>query len=215
MRATPHRRPPLATVAGLVAIVVAVTLALVAYGYYPWAFSPAANWVSDLGNTLLSPRGSIYFRLDMIALGGLLTAFFVGLRAWWRGQSRFVRLLVVVGQGSGLVSAVAIVMTGVFSENDYAAHALWATVLFIALATAVLFMGWVHVWHTGLSQRLAYAAFAVCAVDVISVIERRHWLEWVAVGSLLCFVAAVSLGTWSMRPGTVTARAEPPRGPAR
>ncbi len=200
MRATLKRRPPLATVAGLVAIVVAISLALVAYSYYPWAFSPAANWISDLGNTLLSPRGSIYFRLDMVALGGVLSAFFVGLRAWSRGQSLFVRLLVIVGQLSGLVSAAAIVMTGVFSENDYAAHALWATVMFIALATAVLFMGWVHVWHTDLSQRLAYAAFAVCAVDVVSVIERRHWLEWLAVGLLLCFVAAVSLGTWSLGP---------------
>jgi hypothetical membrane protein len=193
-----------------VAVVVGVALALVAYGYYPWGFSPAANWISDLGDTLLSPRGAVYFRLDMIALGGLLTAFFVGLRAWWRGQSRFVRLLVLVGQGSGLVSAVAIVMTGVFSENHAAEHALWATVLFIALATAVLFMGWVHVWHTDLSQRLAWAAFAVCTVDVVSVVERRHWLEWLAVGLLLCFVTAVSLGTWSLQPRPARVESDDP-----
>jgi hypothetical membrane protein len=198
-----------------VAVVVGISLALVAYGLYPWAFSPAANWISDLGNTLLSPRGSVYFRLDMIALGVVLAAFFVGLRAWRRGQSRFVSLLVIVGQVSGLVSAVALVMTGVFSENDYTAHALWATVMFIALATTVLFMGWVHVWHTRLSQRLAYVAFTVCTVDVVSVIERRHWLEWLAVGLLLCFVAAVSLGTWSMTPSPAPLPAERRRDTAR
>jgi hypothetical protein len=195
---TLRRRPPLATIAGLAAIVVGVTLAIVAYAYYPWAFSPAANWISDLGNTLLSPRGSVFFRLDMIAVGAVLAAFFVGLRAWGRGQHIAMKLLIAVGQLSGLVGAAALVMTGIFSENDYAAHAVWATVLFIALATAVWFIGWAPVWHPDLPQKLTYLAFAVCAVDVASVVVRRHWLEWLAVGLLLSFVGAVALGTWSM-----------------
>ena len=201
--ATLKRRPPLATIAGLATIVVGLTLAIVAYAYYPWAFSPAANWISDLGNTFLSPRGSIFFRLDMIAVGAVMVAFFVGLRAWARGQHIFTKLLVAGAQISGLVGAAALVMTGIFSENDYTAHALWATVLFIALATAVGFIGSAPVWHPHLSQKLTYLAFAVCAVDVISVVARRHWLEWLAVGLLLCFVAAVSLGTWSMTPSRV------------
>jgi hypothetical protein len=200
VKITLKRRPPLATIAGLAAIVVSVTLAVVAYSYYPWAFSPAANWISDLGNTLLSPRGSIYFRLDMVAVGAVLAAFFVGLRAWARGQHIALKLLVVVGQISGLVAAVALVMTGIFSENDYAAHALWATVLFIALATAVWFIGWAPVWHPDLPQKITYLAFAVCTVDVVSIVARRHWLEWLAVGLLLFFVGAVSLGTWLMTP---------------
>jgi hypothetical protein len=201
---TLRRRPPLATIAGLAAIVVGLTLAIVAYAYYPWAFSPAANWISDLGNTLLSPRGSVFFRLDMVALGAVLAAFFVGLGAWARGQHIAMKLLIAVGQLAGLVGAVALVMTGIFSENDYAAHALWATVLFIALATAVWFIGWAPVWHPDLPQRLSYLAFAVCAVDVLSVVERRHWLEWLAVGLLLCFVGAVALGTWSMSPSRIS-----------
>ena len=200
MDVTLKRRPPLATIAGLAAIVVSVTLAVVAYSLYPWAFSPAANWISDLGNTLLSPRGSFFFRLDMIAVGAVLAAFFIGLRAWARGQHIALQLLVAIGQISGLVAAGALVMTGIFSENDSTAHALWATVLFIALATAVWFIGWAPVWHPVLPQKITYLAFAVCAVDVISIVARRHWLEWVAVGLLLCFVGAVSLGTWSMSP---------------
>ena len=200
MDVTLKRRPPLATIAGLVAIVVSVTLAVVAYSLYPWAFSPAANWISDLGNTLLSPRGSIFFRLDMIAVGAVLAAFFVGLWAWARGQHIALKLLVLIGQISGLVAAGALVMTGIFSENDYTAHAVWATVLFIALATAVWFIGWAPIWHPDLPQKITYLAFAVCAVDVISIVARRHWLEWLAVGLLLCFVGAVALGTWSMTP---------------
>jgi hypothetical protein len=71
---TLSRRPPLATIAGLTAVVVCVALALVAYAFYPRAFDPAANWISDLGNTLLNPRGSIFFRADMVSVGVVLGA---------------------------------------------------------------------------------------------------------------------------------------------
>ena len=174
-----------------------------AYAYYPWAFSPAANWISDLGNTLLSPRGSIFFRLDMVAVGAVLAAFFVGLRAWARGQHIAIKLLVAVGQISGLVGAVALVMTGIFSENDYAAHALWATVLFIALATAVWFIGWAPVWHPDCRSSSATSpspcAPSTCSRSSSGVTGSSGSRS----GLLLCFVGAVSLGTWSMTPSRV------------
>ena len=59
---TPRSSYPLATVAGAASIIVCVSLAGAAYAWYPWAFSPMTNWISDLGNRLLSPIGSILFR---------------------------------------------------------------------------------------------------------------------------------------------------------
>lgn len=198
----PRRHPPLATVAGLATIVVGVGLAALAYAYYPWPFSPAANWLSDLGNTLLSPKGSIFFRSDMVVLGLALPPFFLGLTAWHRGQRLVCKALLAFGQFSGLVAAAALVMTGIESENEYAAHALWVTVLFISLALAVWFVGWAPAWHRPLPQWLPYVAMAACAADVAALIARRHWLEWLAVGLLLCFVGAVAVGTWAMTPAT-------------
>jgi hypothetical membrane protein len=201
---TPQRRPPLVTIAGLTAIIVCVALAAAAYAYYPRAFSPAANWISDLGNTLLSPRGSIWFRADMVAVGLVLAAFFVGLVAWHRGQRPIFRAFLALGQLSGLVAAVALVMTGIYSENDRATHAIWVTVLFIALASAVWFIGWAPVWYRRLPRKIPYVALVAGAADLISVIGHRHWMEWLAVALLLCFVGAVSLGTWSMAPVRVS-----------
>jgi hypothetical membrane protein len=199
-----RRRPPLATISGLTAVSVGVALALAAYAYYPRAFSPAANWISDLGNTLLSPRGSIWFRADMVAVGVVLGAFFVGLSAWHHGQRPIFRAFLVLGQFSGLVAALALIMTGTYSENDHAAHALWVTVLFIAVAGAIWFIGWAPVWHSRLPQKIPYIALVAGAADLVSIIERRHWLEWIAVGLLLCFVSAVSVGTWSMAPSRIS-----------
>ncbi len=83
----PNRRPPLTTIAGIATIVAAVSLGAIAYSFYPWAFSPAKNWLSDLGNTVLSPHGAIFFRLDMWVVGLTLTAFSLGLRAWSRAEA--------------------------------------------------------------------------------------------------------------------------------
>jgi Protein of unknown function (DUF998) len=194
------RRPPLATISGLVSIVVYVALAAVAYAFYPRAFSPAGNWISDLGNTLLSPRGSIFFRADMIAVGVVLAAFFVGLSIWHHGQRPVFKAFLALGQFSGLVAAAALLMTGIYSENDRAAHAVWVTVLFIAMASAVWFIGWAPVWHRRLPRKVPYVAWAACAADLVAIFAQRHWLEWLAVVLLLTFVAAVALGTWSMTP---------------
>ena len=194
------RHPPLATIAGLAAIVVGVGLGLIAYAYYPWAFSPTANWLSDLGDTVLSPRGSVFFRTDMVVVGVVLAAFFVGLSAWHQGQRPLCRALLALGQFSGLVAAAALVMTGIDPENDYAAHAFWATVLFISLASAVWFIGWAPAWHRPLPRRLPHIAVVVCAADLTALVVRRHWLEWLAVGLLLCFVGAVALGAWATAP---------------
>ncbi len=193
------RIPPLTTVSGLVAILISVGLAVVAYTFYPRAFSPAHNWLSDLGNPLLSPRGSIWFRVDVAIVGVVMIAFFLGLRHWHRGQRMIFKALLGLGQFSGLVAAAALIMTGIESENDRFLHAFWATVLFIAVGGAVWLIGWAPFWQPRLPRRLPYVAVVVCAADVFALLVRHYWAEWLAVGLLLCFIGAVAVGTWSIR----------------
>jgi hypothetical protein len=198
------KKYPLTTIAGVASIAVCVTLAAAAYAFYPWTFSPMTNWISDLGNTWLNPDGSIVFRLDMILVGLGLSAFFLGLRVLTHGQRIWTRLLVRLAQVGGLVSSLALVMTGVFSENDASAHALWASIMFIALSVTVMLLGWGVFFHPRVPTVISYYAFIVCAADVISVATRSHWLEWVAVPLLLVFVAQISYGAWRAAPRTAS-----------
>ena len=197
---TPRSSYPLATVAGAASIIVCVSLAGAAYAWYPWAFSPMTNWISDLGNTLLSPIGSILFRLDMVIVGVGLAAFFLGLRALTHGQRIWIKLLIGLGQIGGLVASLAVTMTGIYSEDQNTAHALWASILFISLAVTVMFIGWGLFFHPRVQSLLGAFAFAVCAADVVSIVNRSHWLEWVAVPLLLVFVAQLSYGAWKLAP---------------
>jgi hypothetical protein len=200
-QATP-RRPgvPLATVAGSTTIVVCVSLAAVAYALYPWAFSPMTNWISDLGNRFLSPVGSVLFRLDMVIAGLALGVFFIGLSVLWRGQRRLTKLVIGIGQLAGLVASLGAVMAGIYSEDQMAAHALWAAILFISMAVAVTMLGCGLVLHPRLPTTLGAFAFAVCAADTVSIVERSPWLEWVAVPLLLLFVALLSYCAWRLTP---------------
>ena len=189
-------RFPLSTVAGALSLVVCVSLAGAAFARYPWAFSPMTNWISDLGNTWLNPRGSMFFRVDMVVVGVGLSAFFLGLRTLTHGQHWATKSVIFLAQLTGLVSSVALVMTGVFSENQESAHAFWSTVLFIALAVTVLLLGCVALAHPRVPTWISFFALAACAADVTSIVARTHWLEWVAVPLLLVFVGQVSYGTW-------------------
>ena len=188
-------RYPVTTIAGVASIAVCVSLGSAAYLFYPWAFSPMTNWISDLGNTWLNPRGSMFFRADMVVVGIGLSVFFLGLRTLTHGQRLLTRLLIITAQLSGLVASLALAMTGVFSENQQSAHALWATVLFVALAVTVMMLGWGVLFHPGVPAWIGYFALAAFSVDIVSIVARSYWLEWVAVPLLLLIVAQVSYGT--------------------
>ena len=55
-------------------------------------------------------------------------------------------------------------------------------------------------FHSRIPSLLGAFAFAVCAADVVSIVNRSHWLEWVAVPLLLVFVAQLSYGAWKLAP---------------
>ena len=91
-------------------------------------------------------------------------------------------------------------MTGIYSEDQTTAHGLWASILFISLAVTVMFIGCGLFFHPRVPSLLGAFAFAVCAADVVSIVNRSHWLEWVAVPLLLVFVAQLSYGAWRLAP---------------
>jgi hypothetical membrane protein len=189
---------PTATIAGVASVAVCTCLAAAAYVVYPqrWAFGPKTSWFSDLGDTWRNPRGSTLFRLDMVVVGIGLTVFFLGLGRLADGQDRRTRSLIGLAQVSGLVGSLSLALSGIYSENQQPAHAVWATSAFVALALGVMLVGWAALAHPGLPTWIGLVAFAACSSDIILVVFRRHWLEWVAVPLLLFFVERVSWGTW-------------------
>jgi hypothetical protein len=195
------RRFTLTTVAGSLSIVAFLALALASYARYPSAFNPRDNWLSDLGNSLLNPSGSVLYRVAAVLTGVLLALFFVGIGSLAQGQQTRVKVFLLLGRLFGMISALAVVMTGIFSEGQHSSHSLWSAVLYICFGTAAFFIGWALLYVRGFPRGLSYFAFVITVFDwVMSVFNQTHFLEWVMVALMLLFVGIVSyLSTGSHR----------------
>lgn len=180
--------------AGLLSIVVYLALSLVAYAYYPSSFSPESNWLSDLGDRILNPRGAVYYRAAAILAGVLLVVFFLGLGASQRRLGGKRAVFMTVAEVFGLVAALALIATGVFPEDVGKAHSASSVALYISFGAAVWFVGWALVRGAPRMRKLGGLAFCVAAATwAFAVLPRAHWLEWVAVFLLLLFVGVVSV----------------------
>ena len=187
-------RYPLATISGLLTIVIYLSLALVAFFSYPTTFSPQGNWLSDLGNRLLNPHGAAYYRSAALLSGVLLAVFFVALGSSFRQQGGKRGLFMTVAEVFGLIAALALVMTGVFPEGRAAPHSAFSTALYISFGTAVWFVSWAFLYVPGRTRWLSYLAFVVVAASwAFAAFSHTYWLEWVVVFLLLLFVGAVAV----------------------
>jgi hypothetical membrane protein len=155
-------RYPLPTIFGLLSIVAYLSLAVLAYAPTRRASLPAPTG-SDLGNRLLNPEGSAHYRTAAILTGTLLAAFFVALRASVRWQSGKRAVFMTVAETLGLVAALALILTGAFSEDMGTPHSVASAVLYVSFSTAVWFVGWASLPGPGRSRALGYFAFCVAA----------------------------------------------------
>jgi hypothetical membrane protein len=95
-----------ASSASIAAIIIYVTLALIAFLKYPLPYSPLTNWLSDLGNPISNPSGAIFYRLGCTLSGLVLALFYLKLGIWNTGSKR-TRVFLTVAQFAGVFSDVS------------------------------------------------------------------------------------------------------------
>src|SRR5579872_3274780 len=150
---------------------------------YPGAYGPwNNNWLSDLGNRQLNPSGAGLYAVGCVGTGILVAGFYLGLASWRRSGSRVQRGLLLFVQVAGLIGALSIVMSAVFSIDQFAAHQFWSRMISGSTAVA-LFVSPFALWRAGRPARLLAA---VCAGGYLSVVARlifasAHWLEWPSI----------------------------------
>ena len=179
-----------------------LSLGVVSYARYPAAFSLTKNWLSDLGDQSLNPHGASFFRFDVILMGLIIALFFTGLVVLRDGQRGRTRVFITLSQLFGLVSAVALAMTGVFAEGLHSSHALWACLFFVFSGGSVLFSGLAFHHHRSPFKKLICLAFLLCVSEwVFAALSRVHVLEWVVIALLIVYFASVAVGTSAVASG--------------
>jgi hypothetical membrane protein len=108
-------------------------------------------------------------------------------------EGKKVRVFLLLAQSFGWIAALALIMTGVFSEGAHASHSLWSAILYISFGMAVFLSGWGFRRSRSLPHSLAYLAFTVTVIIwVMSAFNKTHVLEWIVVALLLIYVGVVS-----------------------
>ena len=93
-------------VAGILAVLCYLAFAVLAFTQYPMPYSPLRNWLSDLGNVNLNPRGATLYNIGIIAAGLLLLLFFLGLSKWRIQNNQMQTIMLRLTQAFGVLGSV-------------------------------------------------------------------------------------------------------------
>ncbi len=182
---------------GPLATLIYAAFTILAWATYPGTYGPFNNnWLSDLGDRNANPGGAEFYVIGCIATGMLVGAAFVGLVAWRASGARVQRYLLAGVQVAGLVGAVAIVMSAIYTIDQFAPHQLWSRMINVGFAVA-LFVSPFALRRRGvrLWPLIVVSALGYCSIVARLVFVDAHWLEWPSIGLLLAYMWVIAFMT--------------------
>jgi peptidoglycan/LPS O-acetylase OafA/YrhL len=118
-----------------------------------------------------------------------LLAFFLSLTIWRRLGSRIQNWLLAFVQIAGGIAALSLVMSAIYTEDQFTLHQFWSRLIYAGFAVALFVAPFAF-------RRRGYRSIALVAIAVIGycsilaslIFSGAHWLEWPSVGLILVFV---------------------------
>ncbi len=183
--------------AGFVASAVYLVCATIARLNYPSAYSPLANWLSDLGNPLVNPRGAFSYNLGCVVAGLCLIFFSLGLEIWHNGDKKR-RILLTITQVTGVISSLALIVSAFFPlGTSTPVHSISAKVHIFFIGFFLSFSATILLKHSGMPKWLAYFGFATALINFIygAFLHSVFFAEWPAIGLFIVYVLIISGNT--------------------
>ena len=182
---------------GITAVCIYLAFTIVATLYYPSAFSPTANWLSDLGNPTQNPSGAIYYKTGGVLTSIVLVLFFAGMYKWIPSD-RKMKVFLRLSQISGIVFAFSFMITALFplGVND-SIHSFFSIMLFI-------FIGFFEVFSASAIRRSPthvkwlpffglIAAMINFAFGVSFNFANLFVGEWVMIGLFITYIITLAI----------------------
>ena len=181
---------------GILVIVFYCVCTFTSLALFPPPFSPAENWLSDLGNSTLNPSGFLWYNTGCILTGAALVPFFLGLCTWY-SEKKWKSVLVLAGQIAGFFDAFSLIMIGVFSEDSGEPHLFWSEIFFKTNLLVLIIMGIALLLNSKFIKLIGVFGFAVVIFNVLFVIllSASPPLEWLTVFTALGFVGLLVVNT--------------------
>ncbi|MGY5858025.1 MAG: DUF998 domain-containing protein [Candidatus Thorarchaeota archaeon] len=189
------RKWPITTLSGLLVILIYCIFTAVSWILYPAPYGPVTHYLSRLGNFDYSPTGAYFYNLGCILTGLVLVPFFVSLRVWY-AEPKFQRFLLFIGQLFGVLSSFALILIGVFSEDQGTPHMTASSTFFVLNFIVLILISLALLWHTKFFKSIALYGIAICLLSLgLEISIGGPITEWFTVFGSLVFVGLISMNS--------------------
>ncbi len=173
---------------------------ILAYLRYPEPFSPAANWLSDLGNPAVNLCGACIYNSAVVLTALFVGVWFSGLAQWRLPQNAANQRLLAISQSIGILASAALVMSALNPINVPEVHAFWSQVHYLGTGIAFAFTVAALRYHVHVPAWLLYLGTAAAVWPSLMLWLGRgatYWMEWVGVCLFIFYL--LSIGAASRR----------------
>lgn len=190
------KHPSACFLSAILAVSCYVAFGLLAYMRFPSPYSPMNNWLSDLGNVEINPKGALYYNIGIVSTATFLTLFFLGLSSWKIEKKRIQIIMLRLAQIFGMAGAFCMVMSAIFPINVLAIHRIWSIALYFSLATAFVFLAAALRYHPIVPWWLLILGVTTAVlVNLTIFLPTEYVLEWITVFLFLSYVSLVGILT--------------------
>lgn len=180
---------PLSLITGIPAIVIFWIFTLISISFFP-GYNPMNNWMSELGSSILNPKGAIFFNIGCVITGIFLFPFYLGLFEFYVGGTKNKRLTVLT-QIAGFTAAFTIIMIGLFPLDYYPVlHGIWASILF-CVTVLVFFLPSIALYKHDFTRTLAKYGFVATGVNILLFVFFFPIFEWLTILFAFGFIALI------------------------
>jgi hypothetical membrane protein len=189
---------PLTCLSGILVILLYCVFTFTAWALYPGPYGPLTHYLSRLGDWTQSPVGAFFYNAGCVLTGCALIPLFIGLNKWY-GEQRWRAVVLLVGQGLGVSSALALMLIGIFSEDTGTPHEAASAVFFVLLFLVLIVLNLALLTHPGFLKLIAAYAFAMDAVSLgLELTVSGSLTEWFTVFAALVYVGLLVANTFKL-----------------
>jgi hypothetical membrane protein len=189
------RRWPIIALSGFLVILLYCIFTITSWALYPEPYGPITHYLSRLGNFDYSPLGAYFYNLGCILTGLALIPFFLNIKIWYTERRPQVVLL-VSGQLLGVLSGIALIMIGVFSEDQGAPHMTASSTFFLLNFFVLILINVALLFHTQFIKPIALYGIGITFLSLgLELSIGGPITEWFTVFGSLIFVALISMNS--------------------
>lgn len=189
---------PILSISGVFVILLYCLFTFISWGFYPEEYGPVTHYLSRLGNFNYSPFGAVFYNLGCILTGIALFPFFIGFYKWYTPKF-YQKIPLVTGQLIGLCSAVALIMIGVYSEDQGSPHMTASTTFFLLNFFTLILISIALLLHPDFYKLISVYGIAFNLFSLaFELTFGGPLVEWFTVFGSLLFVAFLSLNTYNV-----------------